>query len=221
VKRRKGLSRAEKQEHTRTSLLRAASRLFCRRGLEGTSIDEIAESAGYTKGAFYANFKSKEELFLVMLDERFSQELDRLDQALAGTDDPDKEARTAAAEFVHFASGDEWPRLYFQFAAHAARNEDFRQEFATRQRAMRDRLVTVYERWINDYGVDPPLPLAEIAAMTYFMADGFLVDRLIEPGLDADLYPTMLSVFFRGLAAMAIGWEPSAELEALSRSRQV
>jgi hypothetical protein len=76
---------------------------------------------------------------------------------------------------------------------------------------MRDRLVKVYERWIKDHDADPPLPLADIAAMTYFMADGFLVDRLIEPGLDEDLYATMLSVFFRGLAAMAAGWEPSEE----------
>ena len=211
MKRTRGISRAEKQEGTRRSLLGAASRLFCKRGLEGTSIDEISEAAGYTKGAFYANFKSKEELFLVMLDEKFSHELERLDRSLAGTEDADQEARTAAAEFIHFASDDDWPRLYFQFAAHAARNEEFRQELATRQRAMRDRLVTVYSRWIKDHDADPPLPLADIAAMTYFMADGFLVDRLIEPGLDEDLYATMLSVFFRGLAAMAAGWEPSEE----------
>jgi AcrR family transcriptional regulator len=209
------MSRAEKQERTRDALLRAASRLFCSRGLEGTSIDEVAETAGYTKGAFYANFKSKEELFLVMLDEKFSHELERIDRSLAGTDDPGLEARAAAAEHIHFASGDEWPRLYFQFAAHAARNEEFRQELATRQQAMRDRLATVYERWIKDYGVDPPLPLGDIAAMTYFMADGFLVDRLIEPGLDEDLYPTMLSVFFRGLAATAAGGEPSEVLQAI------
>jgi AcrR family transcriptional regulator len=211
MSRQPGLSRTEKQEGTRRALLEAASRLFCGRGLEGTSIDEIAAAAGYTKGAFYANFSSKEELFLVMLDEKFSQELERLDRTLAGTDDPDQEARTAAAEYIHFASNDEWPRLYFQFAAHAARNEEFRQEFATRQRAMRDRLGTVYERWARDFPADPPLPLPDIAAMTYFMADGFLVDRLIEPGLSEDLYPAMLAVFFRGLQAMALGWEPAVE----------
>src|SRR5204862_132708 len=82
----------EKQEQTRGALLRAASKLFCKRGLEGTSIDEVAEAAGYTKGAFYANFKSKEELFLVMLDERFAKELERIDRTLSGTDDPETEA---------------------------------------------------------------------------------------------------------------------------------
>jgi hypothetical protein len=43
------------------------------------------------------------------------------------------------------------------------------------------------------------------------MADGFLVDRLIEPGLSKDLYAKMLGVFFRGLQAMALGWEPSED----------
>ena len=218
MRRRRGPSRAEKQEQTRGALLRAASKLFCKRGLEGTSIDEVAEAAGYTKGAFYANFKSKEELFLVMLDERFAKELERIDRTLSGTDDPETEARLAAAEFIHFASDDDWPRLYFQFAAHAARNEEFRQELATRQQAMRERLVEVYERWTKQFEIDPPLPIADIAAMTYFMADGFLVDRLIEPGLDEELYPTMMSVFTCGLAAMASGWEPAAELAAPTRS---
>jgi AcrR family transcriptional regulator len=219
MRRRDGMTRLEKQQRTRGALLSSASKLFCRRGLEGTSIDDVAEDAGYTKGAFYANFKSKEELFLVMLDEKFSLELERIDSALAGTGDADEEARTAAAEYIHFASDDEWPRLYFEFAAHAARDEDFRQELATRQRAMRERLVKVYGRWSKDFPAEPPLPLADIAAMTFFMADGFLTDRLIDPDLSEELYPRMLEVFFKGLQAMALGWEPSEEdLPALKGS---
>ena len=204
------MTRHEKQQHTRNSLLRAAAKVFCKRGLEGASIDEVTEQAGFTKGAFYANFRSKEELFLVMLDEKFSAELERLDRALAGTEEPRDEARTAAADLIHFARSDpDWPRLYFQFAAHAARNEDFRQELATRQRAMRARLVKVFQRWTADFPALPPLAMEDITAMTYFMADGFLVGQLIEPELSEDLYSTMLTVFFRGLQAMAVGWEPS------------
>jgi AcrR family transcriptional regulator len=198
----KVLSRREKQQRTRTSLLRAATRIVCKEGIDGASIDQVAQAAGYTKGAFYANFKSKEELFLVMLDERFARELERLDQALAGIENPADEARAAAADFIHFAGDEDWPRLYFEFVAYAARNDEFRQELATRQQAMRERLVKVYERWLRAYGIEPTLPLSEVAAMTYFMADGFLVDRLIEPSLSEDLYATMLSVFLRGLSAM-------------------
>jgi AcrR family transcriptional regulator len=197
------LTRREKQQRTRKSLLKAAAKIFCTRGLEGASIDEVAQAAGYTKGAFYANFKSKEELFLVMLDERFARELERLDRALAGTHEPREEARAAAADFIHFASDEEWPSLYFQFVAHAARNDEFRQELATRQQAMRERLAEIFKRWKQGFGVAPPLPLADITAMTYFMADGFLVDRMIEPALSEELYPAMVSVFLRGLEALS------------------
>jgi AcrR family transcriptional regulator len=197
------LSRREKQQRTRKSLLGAAAQLFCSRGLEGASVDEVAQTAGYTKGAFYANFKSKEELFLVMLDERFAEELERLDRALAGNQEPEEEARAAAADFIHFAGDDDWPKLYFQFVAHAARNEDFRQELATRHRAMRARLSEILERWKEGTGHQPAVPIEQVTAMMSFMADGFLVDRIVEPELDEELYATMVAVFLRGLEAMS------------------
>jgi AcrR family transcriptional regulator len=197
------LTRREKQQRTRQSLLKAASEMFCQRGLDGASIDEVAQAAGYTKGAFYANFKSKEELFLVMLDERFSEELERLDQILAGTHEPREEAATAAADFIHFATDEAWQRLSFQFLAYAARNEDFRQELATRQHAMRHRMGEVFARWKKGFGAEPPLPIEDITAMTFYMADGFLAGRIIEPDLPDELYTTMVGVFLRGLQALA------------------
>jgi AcrR family transcriptional regulator len=197
------LTRREKQQRTRRSLLRAASEVFCRRGLDGASIDEVAQAAGYTKGAFYANFKSKEELFLVMLDERFSEELERLDHLLAGTHEPQEEAAAAAADFINFATDEEWQRLSFQFLAYAARNDEFRQELATRQQAMRERMAEVFTRWKQGFGAQFPLPVSDITAMTFFMSDGFLAGRIIEPDLPDELYTTMVGVFLRGLQSMA------------------
>jgi AcrR family transcriptional regulator len=203
------LTRREKQQHTRSSLLRAATKLFCRQGLEGASVDQVAQAAGYTKGAFYANFKSKEELFLVMLDERFARELERIDRALSGSEEPRLEARAAAADFIHFAGDEDWPRLYFQFVAHAARDDEFRQELATRQQAMREKLAETFARWKQGLEKeDHPVPLQDVTAMIYCMADGFLVDRMIEPGLSEDLYERMIDVFLRGLESL--GAESSA-----------
>jgi AcrR family transcriptional regulator len=203
------LTRREKQQRTRKSLLKAAAQVFCKRGLEGASIDEVAQTAGFTKGAFYANFKSKEELFLVMLDEHCARELERLDAALAGTDEAETEARAAATDFIHFAGDEEWPSLYFQFVVHAARDEDFRQELATRHAAMRERLAEIFKRWTESYGFKQPLPIEDVTAMMFFMADGFLVDRIVEPSLNEDLYAAMIMVFLRGLEAMSAE-DPSA-----------
>jgi AcrR family transcriptional regulator len=208
----KAKTRRQKQEETRSSLLRSAAKLFCRHGLEGASVEDVSQDAGYTKGAFYSNFKSKEELFLVMLDEKFGRELERIDELLAGTGEPGDEARDAATDFVRYVHSDpEWPRLYFEFVAYAARNEDFRQELATRHRALRARLTEIYGRWSANFPSEPPIPIEDIAAMTDFMGDGFILDKLVDPDLDDDLYATMLAIFLRGLQATALGWEPDPE----------
>ncbi len=171
--------------------------------MHGASIDRIAADAGYTKGAFYVHFASKEDLFLVMLDEHFATELARLDAVLAGAAEPVVEARRAAEDFlVHIGSDPEWRRLYQEFATHAARHDVFRAEFAARQRALRARMAEVFTRWASDFGVAPPVPPDDIAAMTFFMADGFLLDQIIDPELDPALYATMFEVFIRGLLAM-------------------
>jgi AcrR family transcriptional regulator len=196
-------SRIERSEKTRAALLRAAARSICELGMRGASIDRIAADAGYTKGAFYAHFASKEELFLIMLDEHFAAELARLDAVLSGAGDPVEEARAAAEDFlVHIDSDPEWRRLYQEFATHAARHDAFRAEFAARQCALRERMAGVFTRWAIDLGITPSVPPSEVAAMTFFMADGFLLNQMIDPELDAALYGRMFEIFMRGLMAM-------------------
>ncbi len=93
--------------------------------------------------------------------------------------------------------------MSFQFLAYAARNEDFRQELATRQKAMRERMASVFTRWKQSFDTDFAIPVEDITAMTFFMADGFLAGRIIEPDLDDELYTKMVGIFLRGLEAMA------------------
>jgi AcrR family transcriptional regulator len=198
------LTREEKQAHTRSCLMASAAKVFARRGLQQASIDEVAEDAGFTKGAFYANFKSKEELFLVMLDERFAERLEQIERAAGGESDLDEAARRAGQDYTNFISADpEWQRLFFEFSAYAARNEDFRQELVTRYRALRDRITEIYARSAEQVGVEPPIPVDQVAVMTFAMANGIALEKLLEPEVVSDeAYGTMLAVFFRGLAAM-------------------
>jgi AcrR family transcriptional regulator len=180
--------------------------------MQGASIDAIAADAGFTKGAFYASFASKQEMFLVMLDEKFATALAGLEEAMSGAGEPEEEAREAAEAFLAYANSDpEWPRLYQEFAAHAARDEEFRVELATRMRALRARMASLFEQWARSYGVVPALPHEDVATMTFFMADGFLLNRLIDPSIDEALYPTMVEIFLQGLLARVAGAEPSRD----------
>ena len=72
------LTRAESHARTRQALLDAAAQVFANRGFGGASLDEIAEVAGYTKGAVYSNFGSKDELFLAVLQDRMRRQVELL-----------------------------------------------------------------------------------------------------------------------------------------------
>jgi AcrR family transcriptional regulator len=199
------LTRKEKQAHTRSCLMQSAAKVFTRRGLQQASIDEVAEDAGFTKGAFYANFKNKEELFLAMLDERFTERIEDIERVIAGEGTTAEKARRAGDDLTSMISADpEWERLFFEFSAYAARNEEFRQELVTRYLSMRDRIAAALRARHEEFGIEsPPLPFEEVALMACAMGNGFALEKLL--GGDAvpnELYGKMLMVFFAGLTAL-------------------
>src|SRR5437764_10515559 len=69
----------EKAAENRAALIRAASKLFRERGIDGVGVAEISKEAGLTHGALYAHFKSKEELALAALSYGFEESRARLD----------------------------------------------------------------------------------------------------------------------------------------------
>jgi AcrR family transcriptional regulator len=83
MKARKRLTREESKELTRLRLIEAAERLFIRRGFDDASVDEISETAGYSRGAFYSNFDSKEQVFLAVIDRRRPKALDEILQRMS------------------------------------------------------------------------------------------------------------------------------------------
>jgi AcrR family transcriptional regulator len=197
------LTRKEKQAHTRECLMHSAARVFAQRGLEQASIDEVAEQAGFTKGAFYANFKNKEELFLAMLDERFAKRIEDIEEVVASEGSAAQKARRGGDQFAHALAADpEWERLFFEFSAYAARDEEFREELLTRYRAMRSKIASALD--MDDDGKDHALPVEDVALMLCIMGNGFALEKLLErDGVADDVYGTMLMVFFTGLSALS------------------
>ena len=82
---RKRLTQAERREQTREQVLDAAARVFAKRGFHATSLDAIAEEAGFSRGAVYYNFADKEELFLELLDRRCAERAQDLREVFADT----------------------------------------------------------------------------------------------------------------------------------------
>jgi AcrR family transcriptional regulator len=198
-------TRKERQARTRELLMESAATVAAHRGIERASLDEVAERAGFTKGAVYANFSNKEELFLAMLDAHFEARLEELDRIVSTEADPDAQAREAAQGLMRMLDAQpEHHRLFFEFAVHAARNEDFREQLVARYRALRERLADLLAERVERLGIDPVVPPADVAAMAFAMANGMALERLLEPeAVPGTLFAEMMATFFTGLRARA------------------
>ena len=205
------LSRKEKQAQTRSCLMRSAAKLFAQRGFRDASIDDVAEDAGFTKGAFYANFASKEELFLAMLDEHFARRVQEIERLVAADGTDAEKAMQAGADFNRMLSSDpEWQRLLFEFTAYAVRNDEFRAELVARSQALRARLSAALATRAEQLGIESTIPVDELALMIGAMARGVAAERLLEGDQVPDeLFGTMLVVLMAGIRALAAERAPA------------
>lgn len=196
-------TRKEQQAETRQRLLEAAASVFSQKGLEQASVEQVASEAGFTKGAFYANFASKEELFLEILDERFAERVRVLDEIMDAGGSMEEQARAGGAEFQDYVKGDpEWERLFFEFAAHAARNEGFREELVARYRMLIDRIAAVAERRLEAAAIEPPGRPRDFAHAVFAAGNGVALQQLLDPeGTPPDLFADMLELLTLGVLA--------------------
>lgn len=86
-------ARTYNPEQTRAAIIEAGLELFGSGGYHGTSVSDVAEAAGITKGAFYHHFESKEELLLLIHDEYVAHQLAAVEGAFTKNDAPDKQLR--------------------------------------------------------------------------------------------------------------------------------
>jgi AcrR family transcriptional regulator len=184
----------------------AAGRVFARHGLHHASVDRVAAEAGYTKGAFYANFSSKEELFLALLEERFAARMAALDAELGSPGTPADHARAGGAEFTAYLRSDaEWERLFFEFAAHAARDDAFRGDLVKRWHALIARMAVLIGDYARTAGITPPGPVERFALMIFTIANGVALQRMVDPDVPEELLSDMLELLTLGALAKTGG----------------
>jgi AcrR family transcriptional regulator len=126
----KRLTREESRALTREKLLESAYLVMAREGYEGASIDRIAEEAGFSKGAFYSNFSSKEEIFLELLESHSLQDVAEITQKLENVTDP-HEIIEVIARWADSRSGDSsWGMLALDLFRRAKRDATFGERHA-------------------------------------------------------------------------------------------
>jgi AcrR family transcriptional regulator len=173
-------TRAERQAQTRGELVDAAQHLFTAQGFHATSIDAVAAEAGFTKGAVYSNFASKEDLFFAVYERRVDARVSEIEAILA-------EAPTLREGIERIIPGnrgrperdDGWMAVFFEFWAHALRHPKLRERFAAQHR----RVIDVLAAAMIESGQELPDDPHKLATARYAMQLGLQLERLTQPHL--------------------------------------
>jgi AcrR family transcriptional regulator len=144
---------------SRDEILDAALRVFARRGYREAGVDEIAADAGYSKGALYWHFSSKQELLLALLDERVDARMREL-VALLESAPPERDMSVEASrEFARrLGAQRELMQLEREYWTLAIRDPDLRARYAERQTELRNALARALEARARHLG-SPAMPM--------------------------------------------------------------
>ncbi|MFF2083992.1 TetR/AcrR family transcriptional regulator [Nocardia sp. NPDC058176] len=198
----------KRRAETRQRLLDAAYEVFTEVGFGRTRPELVCERAGYTRGAFYSQFGSMDELFLTLWEQWSVRMLDRMREILASREVAEVEDERELVEHVLRAVpiDGKWYRVNAEFTVHALRNPELRALVAAREQANIDAIMPVVEvllarvaRTITDREA---LGQALIA-----VHDGTMAQCLIEPD-DPRVLARRVDLFYRVILSFSTRTSP-------------
>lgn len=196
---RKRLTRQESRQETRTRLLESASQLFAQGGYQGASVDLIAETAGYSKGAFYSNFDSKEAIFLELLDTHKHREIDGLARLLA-QDIPANELLDQIRDSEGWRNNEfNFALLSAEFQLQACRDKSFAKTYAQLHRTHRDTMAGLVSKLFAKLGRVPPADPKALADIIMALTTGLSLQRSSTQGAARKGFPTEAILLVLGL----------------------
>ena len=177
------LSRMERREKTRQDLLTAAETCFVTRGFHATSVDEVAERAGYTKGAVYSNFASKEDLFFGVYQRRIDHVLTDVVPGLRQAGAARAFDSLATGTIQRRDSDDGWLAVFFEFWAHVLRHPELRARFAESHIRFLEPLTDGVRQLAAERGCSLPSDVTpfQVALAWNAMEVGLGLERLTQP----------------------------------------
>ncbi len=172
--------RAQKKQ-TRALLVDAALRVFAERGYEEATVDDIAAAAGYSKGAYYFHFASKEDIFLELLERWIGEQTERLRAFEQGLP-----AAAALVEMLEafMAPGDRdgvWPPLVVEFWAQSRRNDGIRQGLSEAYSTWRGILAEAFRRAAGSGLLSPRIDADDAARLVLATHDGLAREMSVDP----------------------------------------
>jgi AcrR family transcriptional regulator len=196
---RAGSRQRERTEATRRKLLAAAEKIFARSGYEAARLEDIAAMAGYTRGAFYANFDGKEDIFFALLEEWIKEKLESVTSLLASYQTRAERAAALRRYYVEMAHDRRLVLFSLEYKLFAVRHPGA----YARIRARQDRLKKCGADILGMVSDSPRrLGLSNRAASTGLgaLSHALLLERLVNPQSVSDKeVRVLLGLFFDGL----------------------
>src|SRR3954453_23172308 len=192
-------TRAEKQAETRQRLLEAAEYVFRRCGFFGATVEEITERAGFSRGAFYSNFESREQLFIELLHSRVYDDFTRMLELTPRERPARKQMAATAREFARrYEHAERWLfELWLECLAHAARHPEFASLPATFWRGNRALTAQTIDVTYGQVGEPPPIESKHLATALTALDIGLAIQNLVDPEeVPLDLYPKLYDLLF-------------------------
>lgn len=195
------------REEVRRALLDAAAQVFARQGVDGASVGDVAAAAGFTKGAVYSNFGSKDDLVAALVEDRVSAYLELGLAAVSGTDASLGDKARALGDRLTRATDEQrdWQLLFLELWQRAVRSGATGGAFVERRRALHAAVTEEVAAHLERAGVTPPVPAPELATLLMALSNGLALERQIDPGSVPD------DLFGRVLALVVGAARPAAD----------
>jgi len=170
-------------EHTRNLLLDAAEQVFARRGFDGAALEDIADAAGYTRGAIYSHFGSKAELFLAVVERQRQQFLDGFADVIETfhrLDDLDTDELAERWHQLITTAGPDRALLGYEFTLFLLRNPDARERVAAQREETARALADYISKGAARLGGTLSMPALELARVVLAANDGVTLNSLLD-----------------------------------------
>jgi AcrR family transcriptional regulator len=178
---------AERTRATRRKLLDAAKRIFAQDGFEGARLEDIAAGAGYTRGAFYAHFKGKEDIFFAIFEEWVGERIESLTGALRRHTDPEEKLVALRTHYAQLATDRRLVLISMEFKLFALRHPEAHARLRNRHRRIRASLAVLFSEIMSALGKTIPIAYPAASACLAAVSQGLLLEHLIDPKTISDV----------------------------------
>src|SRR5271168_2694031 len=192
-----GSRQQARTDATRRKLLLAAERIFARDGFEAARLEDIAGLAGYTRGAFYANFQSKEDIFFALLERWVGQRISEVDALLAQRESPAKLLRALREHYAQITQDRRLALLSLEFKLFAIRHPEAHARLRARQRRLRVSGGDLLRRIARVAGRTLPVSSTTAATGLGALSNALFLEHLVDPTMATDHdIRHLLGIFF-------------------------